>query len=62
MSHCFLLFAESTGDPSKPRERYIPPEPSNDEGIIFGGGISCGINFDKYDHIHVKVCVIALCL
>ena len=24
---------------------------------MFGGGISCGINFDKYDNIQVKVCI-----
>ncbi|KAJ9576018.1 hypothetical protein L9F63_007118 [Diploptera punctata] len=40
---------------AKPREVYIPPEPTNDEETMFGGGISCGINFDKYDKIEVKV-------
>ena len=57
MSHCFLWLVESNGDAPKPQERYIPPEPSNDEATIFGGGISCGINFDKYDNIRVKVCI-----
>ena len=39
----------------KPRELYIPPEPSNDENEIFGGGIASGINFDNYDKILTKV-------
>ncbi|PSN55909.1 ATP-dependent RNA helicase vasa [Blattella germanica] len=48
---------EDRGDdkPEKPREIYIPPEPTDDEGAMFGSGISCGINFDKYDSIEVKV-------
>ncbi|XP_016941482.2 ATP-dependent RNA helicase vasa [Drosophila suzukii] len=39
----------------KPREFYIPPEPSNDETEIFSSGITSGINFSKYDNIPVKV-------
>lgn len=39
----------------KPRELYIPPEPSNDENEIFGTGITSGINFDNFDKIKVKV-------
>lgn len=39
----------------KPRENYIPPEPSNDEAVVFGSGITCGINFDKYDNIRIRV-------
>ncbi|XP_014239350.1 ATP-dependent RNA helicase vasa-like [Cimex lectularius] len=39
----------------KPKERYIPPEPSDDQEVLFGGGISSGINFDKFDNISVKV-------
>lgn len=51
---------ENKGDnfqEEKPREFYIPPEPSNDEKDIFGTGIGSGINFGKYDNIPVKVCV-----
>ncbi|KAL1115904.1 hypothetical protein AAG570_006193 [Ranatra chinensis] len=39
----------------KPREVYEPPEPSNEEEFVFSSGISSGINFDKYDRIHVRV-------
>lgn len=39
----------------KPKERYIPPEPTDDENIMFGSTISSGINFDKFDSIQVKV-------
>jgi len=42
----------------KPREFYIPPEPSNDETEIFSSGITSGINFSKYDNIPVKVTII----
>lgn len=50
-------FLENSDDPPKPRELYIPPEPVDDEAAMFDGGISCGINFDKYDNIKVEVCV-----
>ncbi|KAG8235053.1 hypothetical protein J437_LFUL014556, partial [Ladona fulva] len=43
------------GEEQKPKENYIPPEPSNDENEIFGSGISSGINFAKYDSIKVNV-------
>nr|CAD7423443.1 unnamed protein product [Timema monikensis] len=39
----------------KPREMYIPPEPTENEEEIFGDGITSGINFNKYDSIQVKV-------
>ncbi|KAK9505265.1 hypothetical protein O3M35_009356 [Rhynocoris fuscipes] len=39
----------------KPRERYIPPEPTDDEDVIFGSAITSGINFSKYENIRVKV-------
>lgn len=39
----------------KPREIYIPPEPTNDEAEMFGAGVKTGINFDKYDDIEVNV-------
>ncbi|XP_063221633.1 ATP-dependent RNA helicase vasa-like [Bacillus rossius redtenbacheri] len=39
----------------KPKERYIPPAPTEDESEIYGSGISSGINFDNYDSIPVKV-------
>jgi hypothetical protein len=55
LSH--LLFLGNSDDPPKPRELYIPPEPTDDETTMFDGGISCGINFDKYDDIQVKVCI-----
>lgn len=42
-------------DKPKPRENYIPPEPSSDEAVVFGSGITSGINFDKYFNIRVKV-------
>ncbi|XP_071440595.1 ATP-dependent RNA helicase vasa isoform X2 [Hetaerina americana] len=51
-------FSQGSGDGAaeeKPRENYIPPDPSNDETEIFGGGITSGINFSKYDNINVKV-------
>ena len=57
MFHFLFWLAESNGVARKPQELYIPPEPSKDEATIFGGGISCGINFDKYDNIRVKVCI-----
>lgn len=39
----------------KPKEFYIPPEPSMDEAEVFGQGITSGINFEKYDKIPVNV-------
>lgn len=39
----------------KPREFYIPPDPTEDEDEIFQSGISSGINFNKYDKIPVNV-------
>ncbi|XP_053672425.1 ATP-dependent RNA helicase vasa [Anopheles nili] len=39
----------------KPRELYIPPLPTEDESLIFGSGISSGINFDNFDDIQVRV-------
>lgn len=39
----------------KPKEFYIPPDPSNDEQEIFGQGITSGLNFAKYDGIPIKV-------
>ncbi|XP_037823764.1 ATP-dependent RNA helicase vasa [Lucilia sericata] len=42
-------------EPKKPREFYIPPEPTDNEEEIFGTGITSGINFSKYDSIPVKV-------
>ncbi|XP_030243658.1 ATP-dependent RNA helicase vasa-like isoform X2 [Drosophila navojoa] len=47
--------AGEEGEKQKPREFYIPPEPTNDETEMFSTGISSGINFAKYDHIPVKV-------
>jgi DEAD/DEAH box helicase/Zn-finger in Ran binding protein and others len=58
---CFKCQKERVGGPpagangDKPREFYIPPEPSNDEDVMFGGGISSGINFNKFDSIPVNV-------
>ncbi|XP_075149989.1 ATP-dependent RNA helicase vasa isoform X2 [Haematobia irritans] len=43
------------GEPQKPREFYIPPEPTENEDEIFGSGITSGINFSKYDSIPVQV-------
>ena len=37
---------------------YVPPEPTTNEQEIFSSSISSGINFDKFDCIAVKVCVI----
>ncbi|XP_028030277.1 ATP-dependent RNA helicase vasa isoform X1 [Bombyx mandarina] len=42
------------GETKKP-VTYVPPEPTNDETEIFSSTISSGINFDKFDHIAVKV-------
>lgn len=41
--------------PEKPREIYVPPEPTNDLAEMFSTAISSGINFDKYDNIPVEV-------
>lgn len=46
---------EEGGEPQKPREFYIPPEPTDNEEEIFGSGITSGINFAKYDSIPVQV-------
>ncbi|XP_069695120.1 ATP-dependent RNA helicase vasa-like [Periplaneta americana] len=46
---------EGVDHTEKPREVYIPPEPTDDEDTMFTGGISTGMNFDKYDFIQVKV-------
>ncbi|XP_058986055.1 ATP-dependent RNA helicase vasa isoform X1 [Musca domestica] len=46
---------EEGGEPQKPREFYIPPEPTDNEEEIFGSGITSGINFSKYDSIPVQV-------
>ena len=42
------------GITEKPREAYIPPEPADDDSM-FAGGISTGMNFDKYDIMQVNV-------
>ena len=42
------------GITEKPREAYIPPEPIDDDSM-FAGGISTGMNFDKYDIMQVNV-------
>ncbi|CAO1355979.1 unnamed protein product [Diamesa hyperborea] len=39
----------------KPREHYIPPEPTQDEDVMFGTGIHAGINFDNFEKIEVKL-------
>jgi len=41
------------GAASKPSENYIPPEILDE--TLFEGGISTGINFDKYEKVNVKV-------
>ncbi|XP_055905642.1 ATP-dependent RNA helicase vasa isoform X2 [Eupeodes corollae] len=46
---------EDGGEPQKPREFYIPPEPTDNEDEMFNQGISTGINFAKYEKIPVKV-------
>ncbi|XP_037042956.1 ATP-dependent RNA helicase vasa [Bradysia coprophila] len=46
-------FSEFKDD--KPREFYIPPDPSTDEREIFSTGIESGLNFAKYDKIPIKV-------
>lgn len=55
---CHLLWREiyfigEEGE-KKPKEIYIPPEPTNDENELFYG-ITTGINFAKYDDIEVNV-------
>lgn len=45
---------KEAGSMEKPREVYIPPEPVDDD-TMFAGGISTGMNFDKYDIMHVNV-------
>ena len=39
----------------KPREIYVPPEPTENEAEMYGQEISAGINFDKFDNIEVKI-------
>lgn len=39
----------------KPKEFYIPPDPSTDENEIFSTGIQSGLNFQKYNKIPIKV-------
>lgn len=46
---------ESEFNDEKPKEFYIPPEPSNDEDTIFGNGISMGINYQKYTKVPVTI-------
>ena len=46
---------EAGNNTDKSREVYIPPDPTDDENIMFTGGISSGMNFDKYDIIQVNV-------
>ncbi|XP_075980870.1 ATP-dependent RNA helicase vasa [Anticarsia gemmatalis] len=47
---------DSPEDPDKkPPVTYVPPAPTEDENEIFSSTISSGINFDKFDHIAVKV-------
>ncbi|KAF5304883.1 hypothetical protein FQR65_LT00767 [Abscondita terminalis] len=43
------------GEPPKPREIYVPPEPTMDEEELFNSGITSGINFIKYDDIEVRI-------
>lgn len=45
---------ESSSITDQPREVYIPPEPADDD-TMFAGGISTGMNFDKYDIMQVNV-------
>lgn len=48
---------EGDGEVKKPEPvTYIPPDPTDNEEEMFGSSISSGINFDKFDHITVKVC------
>ncbi|GLV43348.1 vasa [Carabus blaptoides fortunei] len=46
---------DSDGKPEKPREIYVPADPTEDESEMFGTSITSGINFDKYDNIPVEV-------
>ncbi|XP_041984958.1 ATP-dependent RNA helicase vasa [Aricia agestis] len=46
---------DENGEVKKPPVTYVPPEPTENETEIFGSTISSGINFDKFDHIAVKV-------
>lgn len=46
----------------KPPVTYVPPEPTENEEEIFANTISTGINFDKFDHIAVKVSIEILIL
>lgn len=39
----------------KPREHYIPPEPTQDEDVMFATAIHAGINFNNFDKIEVKI-------
>lgn len=64
-NECFKCHEEKSADAvqtagdqasrEKPREQYIPPEPTDDENVIFATGISSGINFDNFDKIAVKI-------
>ncbi|BES91995.1 DEAD/DEAH box helicase [Nesidiocoris tenuis] len=46
---------DGDGGQEKPRENYIPPEPTNDENVLFASGTEAGINFDKYENIPYQV-------
>ena len=48
-----IRFLSLLGAASKPSENYIPPEILDE--TLFEGGISTGINFDKYEKVNVKV-------
>lgn len=50
------------GEPKKPPVTYVPPEPTNDESEIFSSTITSGINFNKFDHIAVKVSIVTVLL
>lgn len=43
------------GEPKKTPVTYVPPEPTDNEEVLFSSTISSGINFDKFDCIAVKV-------
>lgn len=42
------------GQKEKPREIYIPPEPTQDEDEMFANHIESGINFNQFDKIPVE--------
>lgn len=52
----YYKYLDNTGgDAEKPREIYIPQEPTEDEDILFSNNIRAGVNFKNLETIPVKL-------